>query len=205
MASRPLLLDMADAHVLCVGGGPVALAKVAPLVEAGARLTVVAPECEPTLAALGTVEAREWRPADLDRTPPVSLVVAATGLPAVDEAVADAAAMRGTWCLRVDGRGTVAVPSVVDLDGIVVALSTGAPALTRRLREHLEGLLGPEWGAAAAVLTALRADPSVREALAGRPAADRRAAWHAAVDVALAGGDAATTRAALLARPRLDR
>ena len=202
MASRPLLLDLEGAHVLCVGGGPVARAKVAPLVEAGARLTVIAPTCEPDLAALGTWEARAWQDGDLDRDPPVALVVAATGVVEVDGAVAAAAAAKGRWCLRIDGRGTVAVPAVVQREGLVIALSTGAPALTRRLREHLDEVLGDRWGAAATVLADLRTDPTVRRALADHPSEARRAAWHAAVDAALAGATPTEVRAALTPPPR---
>ena len=39
----PVMLDLTGADVLVVGGGAVAARKVAGLVEAGARVTVVAP------------------------------------------------------------------------------------------------------------------------------------------------------------------
>src|ERR1035438_6583048 len=43
----PVFLDLKDRPVLVVGAGKVALRKTRGLVEAGARITVVAPECEP--------------------------------------------------------------------------------------------------------------------------------------------------------------
>ncbi|HVV50885.1 MAG TPA: NAD(P)-dependent oxidoreductase, partial [Polyangia bacterium] len=48
----PLFLKLAGRKVLVVGGGPVALGKVRALLEAGAAVTVVAPEAGPELAAL---------------------------------------------------------------------------------------------------------------------------------------------------------
>ncbi|WP_157965496.1 precorrin-2 dehydrogenase/sirohydrochlorin ferrochelatase family protein [Euzebya rosea] len=187
MAGRtPLLLDLAGRRVTCVGGGPVAAAKVVPLAAAGAEVHVISPTCHPDLAAVATHHAREWQPGDLHTTPPTWLVVAATGVREVDDAVHAEAEHAGTWCLRIDGRGPVAVPSVIRDEDLVVAVSTGAPALTKRLRQHLEATLGGRWADAARTLAALRRDPEVRAALAEVSPAERRDRWRRAVDAALA-------------------
>ena len=48
----PAFLKLAGRRVLLVGGGPVALAKARSLRDAGARITVVAPDLLPELRAL---------------------------------------------------------------------------------------------------------------------------------------------------------
>ena len=48
----PLFLKLAGRKVLVVGGGPVAVAKIAALREAGAKVLVVAPELVPELSEL---------------------------------------------------------------------------------------------------------------------------------------------------------
>ena len=181
----PLLLDLAGRRVTCVGGGPVAAAKVVPLAMSGAEVHVISPTCHPDLAAVATHHERQWRAGDLATTPPTWLVVAATGDRAVDDAVHAEAEQAGIWCLRIDGRGPVAVPSVIRDEDLLVAVSTGAPALTKRLRQHLEATLDGRWADAARTLAALRRDPGVRAALAEVPPAERRDRWRRAVDAAL--------------------
>lgn len=194
MARVPLLLDLADRGVVCVGGGPVAARKVLPLAQEGARVAVVAPVVVAELAAAAAViRRRRYVRGDLRASgpaggPPTMLAVAATGLAEVDGAVAEEALAAGIWCLRTDGRGDVAVPSVLRREGLTVAVATGAPALTRRLRQHLDAVVEARWGEAASVLAALRADPDVRASLADLPAAERQRRWRAAVEAALTGG-----------------
>jgi precorrin-2 dehydrogenase/sirohydrochlorin ferrochelatase len=194
----PLVLELAGRPVLCVGAGPVAVAKVGPLLRAGARVTVIAPAVHPDLEAAAEVLRRPVAAGDVTRDPRPWLVVAATGVATVDDAVAAEAAEGGIWCLRVDGTGDVAVPATVRRGGVLIAVTTGAPALTARLRRAVEDLVDGGWGSAADVLAGLRRDADVRAALAAVPAADRRLRWHGAVDVVLAGGDGDAARAVLV-------
>ena len=50
----PLLLNLQDRPVLVVGAGSVALRKTRSLLNAGARVTLVAPQIHPDLLALQT-------------------------------------------------------------------------------------------------------------------------------------------------------
>ncbi|GAA1678767.1 uroporphyrinogen-III C-methyltransferase [Glycomyces endophyticus] len=90
--------------VLVVGGGTIAGRRVPRLIDAGARVLVVAPEVTTTLsdlAASGELqwERRGWRPGDGDDA---WFVLAATDDPAVNAAVAAEAESRRTWCVRSD-------------------------------------------------------------------------------------------------------
>src|SRR6266508_2443360 len=63
----PLFVKLAGRDVVVVGGGAMASVRVRQLAEAGARVTVVAPEVRAEIAALAAVVLRRpFRPADLD-------------------------------------------------------------------------------------------------------------------------------------------
>jgi len=62
----PVFLDLKDRPVLVVGAGKVALRKTRGLLEAGARITVVAPDCEPEFEELPVrLVRRRFRASDL--------------------------------------------------------------------------------------------------------------------------------------------
>lgn len=184
----PLMLEVAGQPVVCVGAGPVAAGKVVPLLEAGAVVTVIAPEVDAGLSRADEVLRREFEPGDLDRDPRPRLVVAGTGVATIDELVAAEAAAHGIWCLRIDGEGDVSVPSVIRRGAMVIAIATGAPALTRRVRQVVGESLDDRWGTASKVLATLRSDPAVRTALAAVSPAERRRRWRDAVEVMLTDG-----------------
>src|ERR1017187_1327204 len=72
----PVFLNLKDRSVLVVGAGKVALRKTRGLLEAGARVTVVAPEWEPEFEALPVrIVRRRFRASDLSNC---ALVFAAT-------------------------------------------------------------------------------------------------------------------------------
>jgi len=138
----PVFLRLAGARVVVVGGGKVAAAKLPGLLDAGARVTVVAPSFLPECAPSGVeVVAREFRPADLDQ----ARFVIAAAPPEVNRAVAAAAAERNLFVNAVDdvASATAFLGGVVRRGEVTVAISTGgaAPALAGLLREALDALL----------------------------------------------------------------
>ena len=146
----PAMLRIARRRCVVVGGGRVAGRKVAPLLEAGATVLLIAPSCGPELEALakqGRVrwEPRGYRSGDLEGA---ALAFAATDSPAVNAAVAAEAETRDIPVNVADdpAASTFHVPAVVERDGLVLTVSTGgrSPAFARRLRLELEALLSPE-------------------------------------------------------------
>jgi siroheme synthase-like protein len=181
----PLFVRLDGARVVGVGAGPIAAAKLLPLVEAGALVAVVAPAASTEVreaAAAGRLSwaARAWCDDDLDGA---VLVVAGTSDAAVNTAVAAAAAARGTLCVRVDreGDGSADLGAVVRRGSLTLAVSTAgrAPALARQIRRALEDAYGPEWGDAVELYAELREDPEVRAALAPLSDEERRRRWRA--------------------------
>jgi uroporphyrin-III C-methyltransferase/precorrin-2 dehydrogenase/sirohydrochlorin ferrochelatase len=152
----PLFLDLAGKPVLLVGGGEVAARKYSLLAEAGAVVTVVAPELgagllEASKTGALTHHAREFAPADIDGA---WLVVAATNDRAVNAAVAAAANAARIPCNVVDDRelSSFIMPAIIDRSPVQIAVSTGgmSPVLARLIRERLETLLDGSLGTLAA-------------------------------------------------------
>ncbi|MGY1608278.1 uroporphyrinogen-III C-methyltransferase [Geodermatophilus sp. SYSU D00700] len=125
----PVGLRLLDRRVVVVGGGSVAHRRVAGLLEARARVTVVSPEVTPALEALvepGSLSwvRRRYRPGDLDGA---WYAVAATDDPAVNAAVAEEAERLRVFCARADDRSASSVwtPAVGRQGDLVVGVHGG--------------------------------------------------------------------------------
>ena len=140
----PVFLKLEGRRVLVVGAGPVAAGKLRSLLDAGARVTVVAPQIAPEIEAQAdqiVIVRRPFEPRDLDG---VWYVVAAAP-PAVNRAVSREAENRGVFVNAVDDmeNATAYLGAIVRRSGVTLAISTDgeAPALAGLVREALEELL----------------------------------------------------------------
>jgi uroporphyrin-III C-methyltransferase / precorrin-2 dehydrogenase / sirohydrochlorin ferrochelatase len=160
----PLFADLRGRRVLVVGGGEVAERKVRLLLEAGARIDLVARDLTPWLAARAaasggevTLRAAEFESAQLVG---VVLAVAATSDRAVNALVCAAAAEHDVLVNVVDDAelSSFIVPAIVDRSPVVIAVSTGgaSPVLARLIRERLESLIDGSYGRLAALLARWR-------------------------------------------------
>jgi uroporphyrin-III C-methyltransferase/precorrin-2 dehydrogenase/sirohydrochlorin ferrochelatase len=139
-----VFLKLEGRPVLVVGAGPVAAGKLRPLLDAGARITVVAPDVVNEIAALEpalTIVRRPFAPGDVDG---VWYVVAAAP-PEVNRAVARAAEARCLFVNAVDDLecASAYLGAIVQKAGVTIAMSTDgeAPALVGLMREALELVL----------------------------------------------------------------
>lgn len=188
-AALPVQLDVHGRRCVVVGAGSVGARRAATLVAAGADVVAVAPEAVASLtaaAAEGSLrwEQREFVPDDLDGA---FLVVAASGVAAVDEAVSAAASERGVLVNRADRaeRGDLAFPAVVRRGPLRVAVSTGAaaPAVTRLVAELLDSQLDQLLGMGAADLQALvDVVAEVRAQVGATGVTQRPLDWRSALD-----------------------
>ncbi len=151
----PLFADLHDRRVLVVGGGAVAERKVRLLLEAGARVRLVAPEVTAWLGESASVEIHRER-FDPQHFEGAVLAIAATDDRAVNEAVAAAGRERNVLVNVVDVAelSSFIVPAIVDRSPLVIAISTGgvAPVLARLVRERLESLIDGSFGQLAGLL-----------------------------------------------------
>lgn len=173
----PAFLRLQSQSCLVVGGGEVALRKVRLLRQAGADLTVVAPElCDAMAEYLaGTAVQHVCACFEPDHLDGMRLVVAATSLGEVNRQVAQAADARNIWVNVVDDLelSSYITPAIIDRSPLVIALSSGggAPVLARLLRARLESLIPAGWGLVARFAAAFRLrvrekilDPGARKA-----------------------------------------
>ncbi len=158
----PINLDLRDKAAVVVGGGAVAARKCSALLDAGARVTVIAPVLDASLEKMRRSGrllhlAREFAPGDLAGA---FLAFAVTDSPAVNRAVADEAKAGAILADIADAPelGSFTLPAVMRRGELQIAVSTGgkSPALARRIRAELEALYGPEYGAALELLGAVR-------------------------------------------------
>jgi uroporphyrin-III C-methyltransferase/precorrin-2 dehydrogenase/sirohydrochlorin ferrochelatase len=211
MDQLPLFLSLKERPCLVVGGGAVATRKVRLLLDAGAAVTVVAPQISSQLEqwqAAGQLKVlrRPFAATVLDRQ---WLVIAATSDQAVNAAVAAAAEARQVPCNVVDdpALGNCFLPAIVDRAPVTIAIGTGgrAPVLARLLKERLDRWLPQSLGRLAAFAGRRRSE--VARVLA--TSAQRRHFWRDVLDGpiaedVLAGREpraAASFRQALAAEP----
>jgi uroporphyrin-III C-methyltransferase/precorrin-2 dehydrogenase/sirohydrochlorin ferrochelatase len=136
----PTALRLLGRPVLVVGGGRVAARRAKGLLDAGARVTVVAPEAiaavrELADAGLLTWEPRTYRSEDVDG---VWFVQTATGDPAVDTAVASDAEAQRVWCVNASDHESSAAwtPAVAVVDDVKIAVNAGGdPRRAMALRD----------------------------------------------------------------------
>jgi siroheme synthase-like protein len=152
MTLFPIFLKLARRPCLLVGAGEIALQKIPSLLNAEAKLRVIAPRIHPEIAALareGSIELhqREYTPADLDNT---FLVVTATDDPAVNAAIYEESVARNILCNSVDDppHCDFYFGSIVARGGLQIAISTAgeSPALAQRLRREIDAQLPADLG-----------------------------------------------------------
>lgn len=164
----PLFHKLDGRPVLVIGGGDIALRKSVLLAEAGARITLVAPEIEPEVRAF--VEARggscRVERYAADHLAGHCLVIAATDDDEVNETVSHDAQALGLPVNAVDAPKlcTVIFPAIVDRSPLVIAISSGgdAPVLARLVRAKLESWIPATYGQLAQLAQRFRARVKTR-------------------------------------------
>lgn len=152
MNQLPIFFDLRGRRCTVVGGGEVALRKIALLRKAGAHVCVVAPQLCAALAVLHNEGGIEWLPAHFEagQLDGAVLVIAATDEGEVNRAVSAAARMRNIPVNVVDQPHLCSfiMPSIIDRSPIIVAVSSGgaAPVLARLLRARLETMIPAAYG-----------------------------------------------------------
>lgn len=143
MRHYPVFLDLKDRPVLVVGAGKVALRKTRGLLEAGARVTVVAPEALAEFDSLPVRRVRRvFRASDLGGA---VLVFAATDDRLANHRIGVAAKGRGVFANIADSAAECdfVVPARVERGDVHIAISTGgtAPRVSADLRRKLDDIL----------------------------------------------------------------
>ncbi|MBM4237473.1 MAG: bifunctional precorrin-2 dehydrogenase/sirohydrochlorin ferrochelatase [Euryarchaeota archaeon] len=164
----PLMIDFTGRRVVVFGGGEVGLRKA----------RYFAREAKVVAVSLDFVDGFRSEPirtvrSDLNDSLDTWLewadyVVAATDDPRLNERICSAAMARGRQYNRADGVGSFLLPSVVDRGNLTIAVSTHgrSPAVSKRLKEHLDLAVGEEWSSMVRLQEELREE--VRASLPDR-------------------------------------
>ncbi len=178
----PIFIKLAGRRCVVVGGGEVAARKAGLLLEAGAAVTVVAPQCCAALADMvqaGRVEHRA------EAFSAAALAGAALAIAATDERAVNVEVSRLAQAQRIPVNVvddpelcSFILPAIVDRSPVLVAVSSGgaSPVLSRLLRARLETLIPSAYGDLARLAQRFR--DRVKRAL---PAAARRPFWERAL------------------------
>lgn len=186
MTYFPLLLDLRNRPVLLLAGGPETEAKLQALLQAGARLTVLAEEDGFGLESLereGRIRwvRRGYQEGDLRG---FFLVVSHPKDKSIHPRVKEEAERERVFLVAVDDprHASAILPAVLRRGELVVALSTSgaAPALAVRLKERLGRLFPESYGVLVAYLRALR--PRIAQIPRFE---ERKRLWYRIVDEAL--------------------
>jgi siroheme synthase-like protein len=163
-AYYPVFLGLNGRPCTVVGGGQVALRKVATLLECGACVTVISPELCPELEELAhdgkiTAVLRAYRAGDLKGA---FVAIAATDDSAINAKAAREARAKRALVNVVDdaSQSDFIAPAVIRRGDITIAISTSghSPALARKLRTVLEQQFGNEYADLARLIGEVRAE-----------------------------------------------
>lgn len=158
---RPLIHDLTGKKVVIFGGGDVGERK-ARFFEGEADVTVISQTFTEGFDDLDVDRVtRDIAKNDAYKEHLVDafLVVPATSDAALNAEIEEEARRRGALVNRVDGTGEVVVPSVLDFDEFMVAITTygKSPAVSKRVRQRLEEALGEEFSGMVTVQEKARA------------------------------------------------
>jgi len=142
-----MFVDLQGAQALVVGGGPVALRKTRRLIDAGARVTVVALKQHEGFNQLisdsvVTFETREFVDSDVQD---MAVVIAATNCVTTNRNIAKLAKKNGAHVNVANdpAAGNFIMPSLIDRTPLLIAISTGgaSPVLSRLLTARIEAFV----------------------------------------------------------------
>lgn len=181
MAKYPIFLELSGQRVVLVGAGNVAFRKAQVLLDAGARLIVIADHIDEIFHSSFAAQNVEFIEAPYSKQylAEAILVIAATNNRSLNERVYKHCRELGILCNVVDQPQLCDffVPAVVKRGDLHIALSTDGkcPAYAGHLRKKLEQLITEQHGRFLAELEDLRAkilaevpEPDQRKALLGR-------------------------------------
>lgn len=183
----PIFLNLDGVRCLVVGGHQAGFEKAAGLLACGGVVTVVSPK---TIDALSDLDVnkkhRKYRSPEAKK---YRLVIAATGILAVDKAVADDAARHGVLVNVVDNKAlsSFIMPAIFRQGPVTVAVSTGgkSPAFATWLRDEIAKVAGKDIDALVDVVGDVRA--RLRASGASSEGRDWRGLINATIDAYRSG------------------
>ncbi|GDX85436.1 siroheme synthase [Methylococcaceae bacterium] len=180
----PISLKIKNLPCLVIGAGRCAARKIELLSRAGANITVIAREINPTVAKMQTshnltIHQKDFEPNDLNA---FKLVISATDNVTTNQFVSECAKAKDIWVNVVDSPALCdfIFPAIVDRSPITIAISSGgaSPVLARLLRAKIETLIPPTYGILGELAEKFR--QTVKKTVF--PPSNRRIFWEKVLD-----------------------
>jgi siroheme synthase-like protein len=163
VSAYPIVLEGKCLSALVVGGGSVAVRKVRALLDAGAKVHVIAPEIAPELVEWAASDAEALRITQGSYAPDhlalATLVVAATDSRTINASVVEDARKAGKLVNAADApeQSDFVTPAVHRAGDIVVAVvAGGVPAAAARIRDAIAESVDGRYAHAVDALSRLR-------------------------------------------------
>jgi uroporphyrin-III C-methyltransferase/precorrin-2 dehydrogenase/sirohydrochlorin ferrochelatase len=162
MEFLPVFLNIKNKPCTVIGGGDVAARKVTLLLNAGASITVIAPQLCELLGRYAEQGKITYKKASFnpDDAKDAALIIAATN---EEETNREISAIAHQRCIPVNvvdrpDLCSFTMPSIIDRSPIMVAVSSGgaSPVLARLLRARLETMIPASYGRLAALVQGFR-------------------------------------------------
>ncbi len=162
MKYLPIFFDLKNKSCVVIGAGGIATRKAELLIQAGAQLTVIAPELGKEMSRFHAENNIQWiarvfKKGDLSDA---NLVIAATADKMDNEQVSAEAAELKIPCNVVDNPELCSfiMPSIINRDPLQIAVSTGgaSPVLARLIRTRLESCTPSAYGKLAKLVDGYR-------------------------------------------------
>ena len=172
MRYMPIFVDLHDRDILIIGGGRVALRRGRQYLEAGSKLTIIAPEILPEFRDMPGITMIERGAAVSDVSNKFFMVIIASNNSEVNELIGAECQRLGLLFNRsdsfVDGN-FINGSSVVNGEIICSTVSGGVPAISQYLQKKIEQLVTPELAELASLLADLRPAIKNSKILQGSP------------------------------------
>ncbi len=164
MQYYPLFIDLTSANCLIVGAGNVGRRKLYSLIKAHTKHILIVDPLPPGQEIKVLLEeptvCYKQRTFIIEDILEKTLVFAATNDKKLNQSIATYCNSRGILCNIADApsKGTFIVPSIVEKDGISIAISTNgnSPALSKKLRKDITEWLGDRYTPIVTLLSRLR-------------------------------------------------
>ncbi|SMO33565.1 precorrin-2 dehydrogenase/sirohydrochlorin ferrochelatase family protein [Melghirimyces algeriensis] len=150
MSHVPVMINLKDKPAIVIGAGDVAFRKVQWLLEAGANVTVIAPEGKEELQALEDEGRIGWKKKcfDPDDIWEAWMIIAATDSAKINREVAEAAGFHQLVnIVDQSDLGNLCFPAKLNRGRLTLAVSTGgaSPHLAGKIRDELAEQFDENW------------------------------------------------------------
>ncbi|QDP00098.1 bifunctional precorrin-2 dehydrogenase/sirohydrochlorin ferrochelatase [Thalassotalea sp. PS06] len=148
----PVFLDAEKLSVIVVGGGSVAARKIELVSKTPAKITIISPEINNTVATLIERHGINWQQSIYEAAllKDAHMVIAATSDEAVNAKISEDAGALNMLVNVVDSPElcTYITPAIIDRDPMLIALSSSgsAPILLQMLKTQIEQVLPAQYG-----------------------------------------------------------